>query len=84
MKNSVIKKVIDIAGSQAKLAQVLGCAQSLISAWLYGKKRVSVSLVPDIVVLSNGAVQAHELRPDLPTVFPPPEAKAHESIPVGG
>ncbi len=37
MKNSVIKKVIDIAGSQAKLAQVLGCAQSLISAWLYGK-----------------------------------------------
>ncbi|MDE9544201.1 helix-turn-helix domain-containing protein [Xenorhabdus bovienii] len=84
MKNSVIKKVIDIAGSQAKLAQVLGCAQSLISAWLYGKKRVSVSLVPDIVVLSNGAVQAHELRPDLPTVFPPPEATAHESIPVGG
>ncbi|MGJ0635916.1 transcriptional regulator [Xenorhabdus bovienii] len=73
MKNSVIKKVIDIAGSQAKLAQVLGCAQSLISAWLYRKKRVSVSRVPDIVVFSNGAVQAHELRPDLPTVFPPPE-----------
>ncbi|WP_422645750.1 hypothetical protein [Xenorhabdus budapestensis] len=39
------------------------------------KKRVSVSRVPDIVVFSNGAVQAHELRPDLPTVFPPPEAK---------
>ncbi|MDE1495096.1 helix-turn-helix domain-containing protein [Xenorhabdus bovienii] len=75
MKNSVIKKVIDIAGSQAKLAQVLGCAQSLISAWLCGKKRVSVSRVPNIVVFSNGAVQAHELRPDLPTVFPPPEAK---------
>ncbi|WP_340608111.1 helix-turn-helix domain-containing protein [Xenorhabdus bharatensis] len=75
MKNSVIKKVIDIAGSQAKLAQVLGCAQSLVSAWLYGKKRVSVSRVPDIVMFSNGAVQAHELRPDLPTVFPPPEAK---------
>ncbi|MBD1229280.1 MULTISPECIES: YdaS family helix-turn-helix protein [Xenorhabdus] len=78
MKNSVIKKVIEIAGSQAKLAQVLGCAQSLISAWLYGKKRVSVSLVPDIVVFSNGTVQAHELRPDLPKVFPPPETKIHE------
>ncbi|MDC9604935.1 YdaS family helix-turn-helix protein [Xenorhabdus griffiniae] len=78
MKNSVIIKVIEIAGSQAKLAQVLGCAQSLISAWLYGKKRVSVSLVPDIVIFSNGAVQAHELRPDLPKVFPPPETKIHE------
>ncbi|MBD2812355.1 helix-turn-helix domain-containing protein [Xenorhabdus sp. Vera] len=78
MKNSVIQKVIKIAGSQTKLAQILGCRQSLISAWLYGKKRVSVSLVPDIVVFSNGEVQAHELRPDLLKVFPPPETQAHE------
>ncbi|CEE93238.1 Cro (modular protein) [Xenorhabdus nematophila str. Anatoliense] len=78
MKNSVIQKVIKIAGSQTKLAQVLGCRQSLISAWLYGKKRVSVSLVPDIVVFSNGKVLAHERRPDLPKVFPTPEVKAHE------
>jgi DNA-binding transcriptional regulator YdaS (Cro superfamily) len=78
MKNSVIEKVIGIAGSQTKLAQTLGCAQSLVSGWLYGKKRVSVSLVPDIVMFANGAVQAHELRPDLPNVFPPPDVRAGE------
>ncbi|MDX7992982.1 helix-turn-helix transcriptional regulator [Xenorhabdus littoralis] len=27
----------------------------------------------DVIELINGAVQAHELRPDLPKVFPPPE-----------
>ncbi len=78
MKNSTIEKVIKIAGSQTKLADVLGCRQSLISSWLYRKKRVSVSLVPDIVAFSNGAVQAHELRPDLPKVFPPPVEAGHE------
>ncbi|MEX0445363.1 transcriptional regulator [Xenorhabdus sp. SGI246] len=78
MKNSVIEKVIEIAGSQTKLAQALGCAQSLISGWLYGKKRVSVSLVPEIVIFSNGVVQAHELRPDLPKVFPPPDIRVGE------
>ncbi|MDE1480669.1 helix-turn-helix domain-containing protein [Xenorhabdus bovienii] len=79
MKNLTIEKVIKIAGSQTKLAEVLGCRQSLISSWLYRKKRVSVSLVPDIVTFSDGAVQAHELRPDLPKVFPPPAEHDHVS-----
>ncbi|PHM60935.1 transcriptional regulator [Xenorhabdus ishibashii] len=78
MKNVAIEKIISIAGSQTRLAEILGCRQSLISSWLYRKKRVSVSLVPDIVAFSNGAVQAHELRPDLPKVFPPPTEASHE------
>ncbi|KGM29094.1 helix-turn-helix domain-containing protein [Photorhabdus temperata] len=72
MKNLAVEKAIKIVGNQTILANALGCRQSLVSAWLHGKKRVSVSSVPDIVDLTKGEVQPHELRPDLPKVFPPP------------
>ncbi|RAW91608.1 MULTISPECIES: transcriptional regulator [unclassified Photorhabdus] len=72
MRNLAIEKAIKIVGNQTILAKALGRQQSLVSAWLNGKKRVSVSSVPDIVNLTNGEVQAHELRPDLVKIFPPP------------
>lgn len=78
MKNEHVAKAIKIAGSQSALARIVGHPQSLVSAWLLGKRRVSVDSVPVIVNLTEGVVKPHELRPDLPTVFPAPDP-ANES-----
>ncbi|MDE9483948.1 transcriptional regulator [Xenorhabdus bovienii] len=79
MINTAIEKAIKLWGSQKRFAEHIGKAQSTVSDWLTGKKRISPENVVIIVEATNGAVQAHELRPDLPKVFPPPaEVKAHE------
>ncbi|WP_334467801.1 transcriptional regulator [Arsenophonus sp. PmNCSU2021_1] len=70
MKNTYVELAIKIAGSQKALGKILGRPQSLIHAWLYNQKKVSVSSVPEIVEFTDGKVKAHELRPDLPKVFP--------------
>ncbi len=72
-KNIYVQKAIDKAGSQKALAERLNRSQSLISSWLRNEKKVSVSSVPEIVELTGGEVQAHQLRPDLPMVFKPPK-----------
>jgi DNA-binding transcriptional regulator YdaS (Cro superfamily) len=72
-KNEHVAKVIKAAGSQSALAQIVGHPQSLVSAWLLGKRRVSVDSVPIMVSITEGAVKPHELRPDLPTIFPAPD-----------
>ena len=77
MINVAVKKAIKIAGSQESLGKAIGRSQSLIHSWLYGQKKVSVSSVPDIVEFTKGAVKAHELRPDLPKVFPHPKGSSH-------
>jgi len=77
MKNKHVEIVIRAAGSQSALAKIVGHPQSLVSAWLQGKRRVSVDSVPVMVKLAQGAVQPHELRPDLPTLFPHPTGPDH-------
>ncbi|MCP9270452.1 helix-turn-helix domain-containing protein [Xenorhabdus sp. XENO-1] len=72
MINTAIEKAIKLWGSQKRFAEHIGKAQSTVSDWLTGKKRISPENVVIIVEATNGAVQAHELRPDLPKVFPPP------------
>ncbi|CNI78513.1 transcriptional regulator [Yersinia pekkanenii] len=73
MKHPAVERAIQIAGSQKSLAVAIGRPQSLISSWLNCKKKVSAKSVPEIVDLTNGEVLAHELRPDLPRVFPAPK-----------
>ncbi|MDX7993166.1 transcriptional regulator [Xenorhabdus littoralis] len=73
MINAAIEKAISLWGSQKKFAKHIGKAQSTVSDWLTGKKKISPENVVIIVEATKGAVQAHELRPDLPKVFPPPE-----------
>ncbi|WP_272844212.1 transcriptional regulator [Pantoea ananatis] len=72
MKNKHVEIVIRAAGSQSELARIVGHPQSLVSAWLLGKRRVSVDSVPLMVEISDGAVQPYQLRPDLPAIFPHP------------
>ncbi|WP_086110848.1 transcriptional regulator [Xenorhabdus vietnamensis] len=75
--NLYIKRAIEIAGSQASLARACGVTQPAVHRWLNGN-RVKADYVMAIVEATNGAVQAHELRPDLPKVFPPPVEVDHE------
>lgn len=67
--NLVIKKAINIVGSQEKLAALCGVSQPAVSKWLDGG-RVSPERVQAIVNATDGQVRANEIRPDLPHVFP--------------
>lgn len=73
MKNPAVEKAIFIAGSQDKLAKRCGKAQSTICDWLNGKKKISPVHVPILVEAVGGEIKAHEFRPDLPSIFPPPK-----------
>lgn len=72
MIDQVIEKSINIVGSQKKLASYVGVSQPSVWCWLHRKKRVSPELVLKIVDATNGEVQAYQIRPDLPDLFPPP------------
>ncbi|MHA3667242.1 YdaS family helix-turn-helix protein [Yersinia enterocolitica] len=76
MKNEFIEKAINVVGSQSALAKIVGHPQSLVSAWLRGKRRVSVDAVPLIVKITDEQVKPYQLRPDLPNIFPHPSPKS--------
>lgn len=67
--NLVIQKAIGIVGSQEKLAAICGVTQPAVHKWLNGGK-VAPERVSAIVEATNGVIKAHELRPDLPFLFP--------------
>ncbi|WP_343227247.1 helix-turn-helix domain-containing protein [Serratia sp. 14-2641] len=70
--NPYIKKAIEIAGGQAALARACGVSQPAVFRWLNGS-RVKADYVVAISRASNGEAKAHEIRPDLPDIFPVPE-----------
>ncbi|CDH07968.1 helix-turn-helix domain-containing protein [Xenorhabdus bovienii] len=76
---SPIYRAVSIAGSQTALAKQIGVTQGAVWKWLRGLKKISPEHAAAIVEATNGAVQAHELRPDLPKVFPPPAEHDHVS-----
>lgn len=66
MSKLFLQKAVEIAGSQAKLAEKIGANQQLVSYWLHG----SVNGVPPRYALAiekatDGAVKRGELRPDI-------------------
>ncbi|PHI31187.1 transcriptional regulator [Budvicia aquatica] len=75
MKNNAIDKAIRIAGGQKALGEKVGRAQSTICDWLNNKKRIAPEVVPNLVLVTGGEVQAYEFRPDLPHLFPHPDTK---------
>lgn len=70
--NPAVQQAIKIVGSQGKLAAATGYGQSTVYKWLTCQLKVPAEIVPDIVELTGGRVQAHILRPDAPKLFPPP------------
>ncbi|MDT8849373.1 helix-turn-helix domain-containing protein [Pantoea dispersa] len=73
--NQAIDRAIKIAGSQEKLAQMVGVSQPNVWSWLHDKKRVSPERVLSIVKATGGQVKAYQIRPDLPELFPCPKNK---------
>ncbi|MGV3346379.1 transcriptional regulator [Enterobacteriaceae bacterium LUAb1] len=74
--NDVIKTAIAIVGSQKKLGEACGLTQQAVYKWLHGKAKVSPEHVESIVSATGGAVMAHQIRPDLPSLFPHPNQAA--------
>ncbi len=79
MINIHIKKAVEESGGQAALARLCGVSQPAVFRWLNGR-RVKADHVMSIVKAANGKVQAYQIRPDLPDIFPPP-APAQEAQP---
>lgn len=71
-----IKSAIEIVGSQQKLADACGVKQPTVWAWLHGKKKASANNAVRIEKATNGEVQAYQIRPDLPELFPHPDTAA--------
>ncbi|EPK6502075.1 TPA: helix-turn-helix domain-containing protein [Klebsiella quasipneumoniae subsp. quasipneumoniae] len=72
--NPHIAKAIEIAGSQTKLAQLVGVSQVSVCRWLNEKKKVSPERVHALSDATGNAIKPHQIRPDLPMLFPHPEA----------
>ncbi|PHM61227.1 transcriptional regulator [Xenorhabdus ishibashii] len=68
--NHVIKTAIDVVGSQKKLGLACGITQQAVYKWLHNKSKVSPEHVSRIVSATGGKVKAHQIRPDLPHLFP--------------
>ncbi|MNZ82623.1 hypothetical protein D3C78_1013240 [compost metagenome] len=62
-------------GNQSELARRCGVKQPHVWKWLRSG-RVPAERVPAVVAAVNGQVQPWELRPDLPQLFPNPDAHA--------
>lgn len=69
-KNRSIELAIEVLGGQKKLAEAIGITQPHVWKLLHNKQKLKAEYVPRIVRATNGAVKAHELRPDLPELFP--------------
>ncbi|WP_336747857.1 helix-turn-helix domain-containing protein [Pantoea vagans] len=73
--NLVIQKALSIVGSQKRLAEECGVSQPAVHKWLKGGM-VSPEKVSAIVNATGGQIQAYEIRPDLPGLFPHPDQAA--------
>jgi DNA-binding transcriptional regulator YdaS (Cro superfamily) len=66
----LIKSAVLIAGSQTKLAEVIGVSQPAVHKWVIGKTRPDARAA--IVLENKFGVCRHKLRPDifgdLPTI----------------
>ncbi|WP_313534521.1 YdaS family helix-turn-helix protein [Haematobacter sp.] len=59
-----IERAIRIYGSQARLADVMGCSQQQIS-YLLNAKSISAEMAKMVDEATGGRVSRHALRPDI-------------------
>ena len=67
-----IDQAVEVHGSQAKLAEAIGCSQQQIS-YLKNAKGISAEMAMRLDAATDGKVSKHDLRPD---IFPPPQTPA--------
>ncbi|EAA5550914.1 transcriptional regulator [Salmonella enterica subsp. enterica] len=70
--SSPMAKAVYVAGGQSALARQIGVTQGAVWKWVNGVKKISPVHAVAVSEAVNGAVKPHELRPDLPTLFPSP------------
>jgi DNA-binding transcriptional regulator YdaS (Cro superfamily) len=61
---TLIERAIRQFGSQAKLAEALGCSQQQIS-YLLGAPGITAEMALKIDAATNGSISKHALRPDI-------------------
>lgn len=69
---SHIERAIGHYGSQAKLAEAMGCSQQQI-AYLLKASSITAEMALKVHEATGGAVSKHDLRPD---IFGPSEVEA--------
>lgn len=69
-----LSRAIKAAGSPTELARRVGVTPQNIFNWK--RRGIPPEKVPAIVRACGGVVQAYELRPDLPDLFPVPNKAA--------
>ena len=74
--NPVIKTAIAIVGTQKELAKACGVSQAAVQKWLHNKAKVAPQNVASLVDATGGKIKAHQIRPDLPALFPNPNKVA--------
>ncbi|WP_330115610.1 Cro/CI family transcriptional regulator [Pseudomonas sp. JS3066] len=74
MNDSALSRAIKAAGGGRALAAELGVSPMAVSQWK--RRGIPVERVHAVVRACKGRVAAHELRPDLPDIFPAPEHPA--------
>ena len=60
-----VARVIELAGSQMKLAALLKINQRAISWWLQRQKRIPANKVPLLEKALQYQISRHEMRPDI-------------------
>lgn len=63
--NLLIKKAIEVVGSQRELADLIGVGPVFVSQMKNGKRSVPAELCPKIEVATRGQVTRADLRPEL-------------------
>ncbi|UBM42328.1 transcriptional regulator [Hafnia paralvei] len=74
--DSPMAKAVHVAGGQSSLAKKVGVTQGAVWKWVRGIKNVSPVHAVAVSNAVDGVVKPHELRPDLPTLFPHPSPEA--------
>jgi len=63
--SEIVKRAIELAGGQLKLANLVNVKQCTVSAWLLRNKKIPAQHVLAIEKALNYKITRHELRPDL-------------------
>jgi len=70
--NEIVRFAIQQHGSQKKVADLCGVTQGAVWKWLHNFKRVSPEHVFALSRATDGHFLPHQIRPDLPELFPHP------------
>ncbi|MDE5206127.1 YdaS family helix-turn-helix protein [Citrobacter amalonaticus] len=66
------RKPCTLLVGKVRLLKKVGVTQGAVWKWVRGLKKVSPVHAVAVSNAVNGVVKPHELRPDLPTLFPHP------------